>query len=75
MIKGDIMNKNEIQTLALKLAQIVAFLTGVLLTTYNLFSFKIAKNGYYFNDDNQTWLAIGVSLLALAYIIKSWNKI
>lgn len=69
------MNKNEIQTLALKITQIIAFLTGVLLTTYNLFSFKIAKNGYYFNDDNQTWLAIGVSLLALAYIIKNWNKI
>ena len=69
------MNKNEIQTLALKLVQIIAFLTGVLLTTYNLFSFKIAKNGYYFNDDNQTWLAIGVSSLALAYVIKNWNKI
>lgn len=74
-MKGDIMNKNEIQTLALKLVQIIAFLTGVLLTTYNLFSFKIAKNGYYFNDDNQTWLAIGVSSLALAYVIKNWNKI
>lgn len=69
------MNKNEIQTLALKITQIIAFLAGVLLTTYNLFSFKIAKNGYYFNDDNQTWLAVGVSLLALAYVIKNWNKI
>jgi len=69
------MNKNEIQTLVLKLVQIIAFLTGVLLTTYNLFSFKIAKNGYYFNDDNQTWLAIGVGSLALAYVIKNWNKI
>lgn len=69
------MNKNEIQTLALKLAQIIAFLTGIFLTTYNLFSFKIAKNGYYFNDDNQTWLAIGISSLALAYVIKNWNKI
>ena len=74
-MKGDMMNKNEIQTLALKLTQIIVFLTGVLLTTYNLFSFKIAKNGYYFNDDNQTWLAIGVSSLALTYIIKNWNKI
>ena len=51
------MNKNEIQTLALKIAQVVTFLAGIFLTTYNLFSFKVAKNGYYFNDDNQMWLA------------------
>lgn len=69
------MKKNEIQTLALKLTQIITFLTGVLFTTYNLFSFKIAKNGYYFNDDNQTWLAFGVGFLAIAYVIKNWNKI
>ena len=69
------MNKTEIQTLALKLVQIIAFMTGVFLVTYNLFSFKIAKNGYYFNDDNQLWLAFGISFLAVAYIIKNWTKL
>lgn len=69
------MIKNEIQTLALKITQTITFLAGVLFTTYNLFSFKVVKNGYYFKDENQTWLAVGVCLLAAAYVIKNWNKI
>ena len=69
------MNKNEIQALVLKTTQVVFFLIGVFLTTYNLFSFKVAKNGYYFNDDNQTWLAVGICSLAIAYVIKNRNKL
>lgn len=69
------MNKSEIQSLTLKASQVISFLVGVFLTTYNLFSFKVAKNGYYFNDDNQTWLAIGLCSLSIAYIIKNWNKL
>ena len=69
------MNKTEIQSLALKASQIISFLIGVFLTTYNLFSFKVAKNGYYFNDDNQLWLAVGLCSLAIAYVIKNWNKL
>ncbi len=69
------MNKEQIQLLLIKLAQIAAFITGVAFTTYNLFSFKIARNGYYFNDDNQTWLAFGTAMLTLAYVIKNWNKL
>ena len=69
------MNKSEIQSLTLKASQVISFLVGVFLTTYNLFSFKVAKNGYYFNDENQIWLAVGLSSLAVAYIIKNWNKL
>lgn len=69
------MNKTEIQSLVLKASQIISFLIGVFLTTYNLFSFKVAKNGYYFNDENQTWLATGLCFLTVAYVIKNWNKL
>lgn len=69
------MNKDAMIILTLKFSQVAAFLAGVLLTTYNIFSFKVAKNGYYFNDENQTWLAVGVSSLAIAYVIKNRNKI
>ena len=69
------MKQEAMIALALKLTQVISFLAGVLLTTYNIFSFKVAKNGYYFNDDNQTWLAVGVASLAIAYVIKNWNKI
>ncbi len=74
-LEGIIMKKEAIIALALKLTQVTALLTGVLLTSYNIFSFKVARNGYYFNDDNQTWLAVGVGFLTLAYTIKNWNKI
>lgn len=50
-------------------------LTGVSFTTYNLFSFKVVKNGYYYIDDNQTWLAVGVTAMAISYVIKNWNKL
>jgi hypothetical protein len=69
------MKKNDIQILALKIGKIITFLIGMFLTTYNLFSFKIAKNGYYFNDDNQIWLAVGVCFLTITYVIKNWNKL
>lgn len=69
------MNKTEIQTLALKISHSFSFLVGIFLSIYNLFSFKVAKNGYYFNDENQAWLAIGVCFIALSYVIKNWNKI
>ena len=68
------MKKNDIQILALKIGKIVTLLIGMFLTTYNLFSFKIAKNGYY-NDDNQTWLAVGICFLTIAYVIKNWNEL
>jgi len=69
------MNKEVMIALALKLTQVTSFLAGVFLTTYNIFSFKVAKNGYYFNDENQAWLAAGVCALAIAYVIKNWNKL
>ena len=69
------MKKEAMIALAVKLAQVTALLTGVIFTTYNIFSFKVARNGYYFQDDNQTWLAVGVAFLAVAYAIKNWNKI
>lgn len=69
------MNKNDIQMLAIKIALIFTFISGVFLTTYNLFSFKVVKNGYYFIDANQLWLALGVSLIAVSYVIKNRDKI
>jgi len=69
------MSKIEIQSLIIKFIQVITILLGVAFTAYNLFSFKIAKNGYYFNDDNQLWLAFGLSSLTIAYLIKNWNKL
>lgn len=69
------MNNTQIQALVLKLVQVIMLLTGVAFTAYNLFSFKVVKNGYYYIDDNQTWLAVGVTAIAISYVIKNWNKL
>ena len=69
------MNKIEIQALALKIIQATTFIVGIAFTVYNLFSFKVDKFGYFFNDDNQIWLAFGISNLAIYYLTKNWNKL
>ncbi len=63
------------KTLVLKISQAVALITGIAFTSFNLFSFTVVKSGYYFKDTNQYWLAFGVSLLAINYLIKNWNKL
>lgn len=68
------MSNEQIQTLALKVIQIASLLIGVAFTAYNIFSFKVVKNGYYFQDDNQTWLAVGVTALTISYVIKNWKN-
>ena len=68
------MINTQIQNLVLKIFQIISLLAGVALTAYNFFSFKVVKNGYYFQDDNQLWLAIGVTLITVSYIIKNWKS-
>ena len=51
--------------LILKASQAVLYIGGAMLTTYNLFAFKLTKAGsIYFRDDNQLWLAIGIAMIA-----------
>lgn len=69
------MNKIEIQALALKVTKVVTFILGVAFTAYNLLSFKVDRFGYFFNDDNQLWMAFGISNLAVYYMLKNWNKL
>ena len=69
------MSNAQIQALVLKVVQVATLLTGVAFTAYNLFSFKVVKNGYYFQDQNQTWLAFGVTAIAISYIIKNWKNL
>ena len=68
------MGNEQMQALILKTAQVASLLIGVAFTTFNIFSFKVGTKGYYFQDTNQTWLAIGVTAIAISYVIKNWNK-
>ena len=69
------MGNTQIQALVLKIIQVALLLTGVALTAYNLFSFKVVKNGYYYIDENQAWLAAGVAAITISYVIKNWSKL
>ena len=69
------MSDAKMQALLLTISHVVTLLLGVAFTTYNLFSFKISKGAYYFQDTNQTWLAMGVTILTISYVIKNWKKI
>lgn len=68
------MSDAKLQALIFKISQITFLLIGVALTTFNLFSFKVSKGANYFADTNQTWLAVGVTAIAISYILKNWKK-
>ena len=63
------------KTLILKISQALTLILGVAFTSFNLISFTVVKNGYYYKDANQYWLAFGLTLLAANYLIKNWNKL
>ena len=63
------------KALILKISQATTLVIGLAFTSFNLFSFTVVKSGYYFKDTNQYWLAFGVSLLAINYLIKNWKKL
>jgi len=65
----------QVLAFGIKLLQATSLLTGVMLTAYNLISFKVVKNGYYFHDENQIWFAIGVTAITTSFVIKNWKNL
>ena len=63
------------KSLILKISQALTLIIGAAFTSFNLISFTVVKNGYYFKDANQYWLAFGVMLLTANYLIKNWKKL
>jgi len=51
------------------------YTVGSALTAYNITAFKTDKYGLYFHDDNQLWLAVGVALLLVGWVVRNWKKI
>ena len=65
----------DIKQMATKGVQALSYILGTALLTYNLTAFKLSKGGsIYFLDKNQTWMAIGVGLIALGVCIKNWKR-
>lgn len=52
---------------------VVGITLGPAVLAFNLFNFNVVKNGYYFKEPAQYGIAIGVFLIALAWVTKGWN--
>ena len=68
-------NKNTLISWVNKAIVSVCLILGSMFTSYNLIAFKTDKAAFYYNDDNQFWLAFGISILALSWIVRNWKKI
>ena len=67
------------------LFDIICFLGGVSLTAYYLSDFSIRSGtgrmgdpvyawGYFYENDAQLGIAIGISLIVLGFVIRNWSK-
>jgi len=60
-----------------KLIDIICFVGGTFLFVYNLFGFHTGWRDYphyYYKDNQEYMLAIGMSLIILGFLIRSWKK-
>ena len=47
---------------------------GAPIAVYHLFAFKGDKFGIYYRDNDQYWLAVGVTMLVIGWIIRNWDS-
>ena len=66
---------SRIIELARRGAVSILYVAGLALAFYNITAFRTDQYGLYFKDENQLWLAIGVSMLATGWLIRSWNRL
>jgi len=71
---ADISKKQLLEWLR-KSCQIVLIMVGTVFAVFNLSAFKVDQYGLYYVDANQYWLAFGVGLLALNWIIRNWKTL
>lgn len=60
-----------------KIIDIICFVGGTFLFVYNLFGFHTGRGDYayyYYNDNQEYMLAIGMALIILGFLIRSWKK-
>lgn len=60
--------------LILKIVQTFGYLVGPALVALNLFSFTPGRRGYFYTTGAEWGIAIGVFLIALAFVSKYWRK-
>ena len=52
----------------------ILYILGTPLAAYHLTAFKNDKVGMYFKDGNQLWLAIGIGMVVVGWVIRNWKK-
>lgn len=60
--------------LILKIVQTFGYLVGPTLVALNLFSFTPGRRGYFYTTGAEWGIAVGVFLIALAFVSKYWRK-
>ena len=65
------------RSLTQKIIDVVCFIGGTIIFSHTLFSFNNSSReggSYYYTDLQETLLAIGISLIVLGFLIRSWRK-
>lgn len=68
----------------LKMFDVLCFIAGPYLATYHLLDFNVGPKSlpyeklpsyyYYYTSDSQMWFAIGICLVCLGFLMKSWKN-
>lgn len=54
----------------LTILEFVCITVGPAVLAFNIFNFNLAKNGFYYKDAAQWGIAIGIFMIALAYVLR-----
>ena len=76
LFKGEKMMKSaEITNIVIKFVRMACYACGAGLAAVNLAAIAVTRQGhYYYQDVNQMWLAAGVGLIALGWILQDWRR-
>lgn len=69
--------KIDLKKDAVKITYVILNLVGAGLLSFNLLAFKSSRayGSFWYEDQNQAWVMIGVLLIMIGYYVKNWKKL
>ena len=67
------MSKNNSE-LTFKIVESVGWIVGPCLFALHFFSFKLGKDGAYYETGSEWGMAVGVFFISLAFVARLWKK-
>lgn len=65
---------NNTVNLVFKIVESVAWTVGPAVFALNFFSFKVVKDGAYYETGSEWGMAVGVLFISLAFVARQWRK-